>query len=140
MILTILFRGQEYGKKTSTLVPETTLFNETKAWQILVRNADVGSAGHELLPQEFSCLISTLVGWNLIREETGPANGEEKVYSITPEGELALIVCSARMKKRGVARTPGLTCSSMGTGKIGQMQIIKKLSADRTRAGVHKKK
>ena len=109
VLLTILFRGQEYGKKTSTLVPETTLFNETKAWQILVRNADVGSASHELLPEEFSCLISTLIGWNLIRQETGPANGEEKVYSITPEGELALIVCSARMKKRGVARTPGLT-------------------------------
>jgi hypothetical protein len=109
VILTILFRGQERGKKTSTLVPEATLFNETKTWQIPVRNADEGSAGHELLPEEFSCLISTLIGWNLIREETGPANGQEKVYSITPDGELALFVYSARMKKRGVASTPGLT-------------------------------
>ena len=48
VILTILFRGQENGKKTSALVPETTLFNETKTWQIPVRNADRGSAGHEL--------------------------------------------------------------------------------------------
>jgi hypothetical protein len=109
VILTILFRGLEFGKKTSALVPETTLFNETKAWQIPVRNADRGSAGYELLPEEFSHLISTLVGWNLIRQETGPANGQEKIYSITPDGELALIVYSARMKKRGVASNPGLT-------------------------------
>ena len=42
VILTILFRGKEQGKKSGTLVPETTLFNETKTWQIPVRNADEG--------------------------------------------------------------------------------------------------
>ncbi len=109
VILTILFRGLESGRKTSTLVPETTLFNETRAWHIPVSTGDRGTAGHELLPEEFSRLISTLVGWNLIRQETGPANGREKVYSITPDGELALMVYSARMKKRGVASNPGLT-------------------------------
>jgi hypothetical protein len=108
-ILTILFREQEPGKKTSFLIPKTTLFNETRAWQIPVRNAEEGPAGHELLPDEFSRLVSALIGWNLIREETDPANGQEKLYSITPDGELALIVCSARMKKRSVKRTPGLT-------------------------------
>ena len=109
VILTILFRGQEHGKKTSTLVPEATLYNETKAWQIPVRNADEGPAGHELLPEEFARLVSALVGWNLIREEPDPAGGPEKLYSITPDGELALIVYSARMKKRGVAGAPGPT-------------------------------
>jgi hypothetical protein len=109
VILTILFRGQEQGKKTSTLVPEATLFNETKAWQIPVRNTDEDPAGHELLPEEFARLVSALVGWNLIREETDPANGQEKLYSITPDGELALIVYSARMKMRSVTSTPGLT-------------------------------
>jgi len=109
VILTILFRGQELGKRANTLVPEATLFNETKAWQIPVRNAGEGSVGHELLPEEFSRLVSALVSLNLIREEPDPANGREKLYSITPDGELALIIYSARMKKRSVASTPGLT-------------------------------
>ncbi|MCK9631577.1 MAG: hypothetical protein M0R30_08025 [Methanoregula sp.] len=109
VILTILFRGLEQGKKTSTLVPETTLFNETRAWQIPVRNVDEEPAGHELRPEEFSRLVSVLVGWNLIREGTDPAHGQDKFYSITPDGELALIVYSARIKKRGVESTPGLT-------------------------------
>jgi len=109
VILTILFRVQEQGKKTSILIPKITLFNETRAWQIPVRNTDEGPAGPELLPDEFSRLVSALVGWNLIREETDPANGQEKLYSLTPDGELALIVCSARMKKRSVTGTPGLT-------------------------------
>jgi hypothetical protein len=109
VILTILFRGQEQGKKTSTLVPETTLFNETKAWGIPVRNPDERPAGHEFSPDEFTCLVSAMVGWNLIRGETDPAHGQEKCFSITPDGELALIVYSARMKKRGVTGSPGLT-------------------------------
>ncbi len=109
VILSILFREQEHGKKTRTLVPESTLFNETMKWQIPVRNADEGPAGHELLPAEFARLVSALIRWNLIREDTDPAGGQEKLYSITPDGELALIVCSARMKKRGVAGTPALT-------------------------------
>jgi hypothetical protein len=108
VILTILFRGKESGK-TRTLVPETTLFNETKAWQIPVRIADDGPAGHELLMAEFTRLVSALVGWNLIREEPDPAGGKETFYSITPDGELALIVYSVRMKKRSVEGTPGLT-------------------------------
>jgi len=109
VILTILFRGKEQGKKTSTLVPGSTLFNETKTWQIPVRNTDEGPAGHEILPEEFARLVSALVGWNLIHEETDLPGGQEKLYSITPDGELALIVYSARMKKRGVTSTPGLT-------------------------------
>ena len=110
VILTILFREQEKGKgkKSGTLIPETTLFNETKTWQILVRNAGEGPAGHELLREEFARLVSVLVGWNLIRGEIDPEGGPEKLFSITPEGELALIVYSARMKKRGVTSPPGL--------------------------------
>jgi len=109
VILTILFRGQEPGKRAGTIVPETTLYNETKAWQIPVRTAGEGSVGHELLREEFSRMISALVGLNLIRVEPDPANGQEKAYSITPDGELALFIYSARMKKRGVANTAGLT-------------------------------
>jgi hypothetical protein len=108
VILTILFREKEHEKETSTLVPEETLFNETKAWQIPVRDAD-GSAAQELSPTGFSRMISTLAGWNLIRSENDPGNEREKLYSITPDGELVLLVYSARMKKRGVASTPGLT-------------------------------
>jgi hypothetical protein len=108
VILTILFRGQEHGKRAITLVPKETLFNETKIWQIPVRDGNEGSAGQDLSPSAFSRLITTLIRWNLIREETDPDKDQEKLYSITPDGELALYVYSARMKKRGVASTPGL--------------------------------
>jgi hypothetical protein len=109
VILTILFRGQEPGKETSTLVPKETLFNETKVWQIPTRDSGERTPGQELTPVAFSRLIATLVRWNLIREETDPGNDQEKLFSITPDGELALFVYSARMKKRSVGSTPGLT-------------------------------
>jgi hypothetical protein len=109
VILTILFRRQEHGKEASTLVPKETLFNEIKVWQIPVRDTGEGNAGQELSPVVFSRLISTLIRWNLIREETDPGNDLEKLYSITPDGELALFVYSARVKKRSVASTHGLT-------------------------------
>jgi len=109
VILTILFRSQEHGKEEIALVPRETLFNETKVWQVPVRTADGESSRQELSPAAFSRLLSTLAGWNLIREETDPENVVEKLYSLTPDGELALFVYSARMKKRGVASTPGLS-------------------------------
>ena len=109
VILTILFRGREHGKGASTLVPKETLFNETKVWKIPVRDAEVGSTGQEITPAAFSRLLSTLIRWNLIREETDPGNEQEKLYRITPDGELALFVYSARMKKRSVSSTPGLS-------------------------------
>jgi DNA-binding MarR family transcriptional regulator len=65
--------------------------------------------GQELSPLVFSRIISSLIRWNLIQEEPDPGNNQEKLYSITPDGELALFVYSARLKKRGVASTPGLT-------------------------------
>lgn len=108
VILTILFRGQEHGKGASTLVPKETLFNETKVWQIPVRDTGEGTAGQELSPVAFSHLIASLIRWNLILEETDPGNDQEKLYSITPDGELALFVYSARMKKRSVTSTSGL--------------------------------
>ena len=109
VILTILFRGQERGKEEKTLMPKETLFNETKVWQIPVRDADEGTSVQELSPSVFSRLITALIRWNLIREEGNPDNDSEKLYSITQDGELALFVYSARMKKRGVASTPGLS-------------------------------
>ena len=109
VILAILFREQETGKEASTLVPEETLFNETKAWQIPANRDDEGQSGPELSKAEFSRLVNKLAGWNLIQEETDPGNVLEKLYSITPEGQLALMVYSAHMKKRGVASTPGLS-------------------------------
>jgi hypothetical protein len=109
VILTILFRGQEHGKEASTLVPKETLFNETKVWQIPVRDTGEGTAPQELSKVAFSRLVASLIRWNLIQEETDPGNNQEKLYSITPDGELALFVYSARMKKRSVASTPGIT-------------------------------
>jgi hypothetical protein len=102
VILTILFHGQEHGKEASTLVPKETLFNETKVWQIPVQDAGEEPAGQELSPLAFSHLIASLIRWNLIREETDPGDDQEKLYSITPDGELALFVYSAR-KKKGVS-------------------------------------
>ena len=109
VILTILFRGREHGKVASTLVPKETLFNETKVWQIPVRDAEVGSTGQEITPAVFSRLLSTLIRWNLIREENDSGNEQEKLYRITPDGELALFVYSARMKKRSVEKHHGLS-------------------------------
>ena len=109
VILTILFRGQERGREARTLMPKETLFNETKVWQVPVRDADEETPPHELTPLAFSRLVAALIRWNLIREESNPENEQEKLYSITPDGELALFVYSARMKKRGVAATPGLS-------------------------------
>jgi hypothetical protein len=109
VILTILFRGQERGKEERTLMPKETLFNETKIWKIPVQDADEGAAMQELSLSGFSRLIAALMRWNLIREEQNPDHEQEKLYSITPDGELALFVYSARMKKRGVASTPGLS-------------------------------
>jgi hypothetical protein len=100
VILTILFRGQEHGKEASTLVPKETLFNETKVWQIPVRDTGEGTARQELSKVAFSRLVASLIRWNLIQEETDPGNNQEKLYSITPDGELALFVYSARMKKK----------------------------------------
>ena len=109
VILTILFRGQERGREARTLMPKETLFNETKVWQVPVRATDEETPPQELTPLDFSRLIAALIRWNLIREESNPENEQEKLYSITTDGELALFVYSARMKKRGVAATPGLS-------------------------------
>jgi len=109
VILTILFRGHENGKKTRTLVPKETLFNETKTWQIPASNIREGGDNAELSPAAFSRLVSTLLGWNLIREETDPETGQENLYQLTPAGELAIYVYLARLKKRGFGNAPGLT-------------------------------
>ncbi|MFA4860851.1 hypothetical protein [Methanoregula sp.] len=109
VILTILFRSQERGKGEIALVPKETLFNEAKAWHIPARHGEEEPGSRELTPPAFSRLVSALVAWNLIREETDPENAHKRLYSITPDGELALFVYSARMKRRGVAETPGLS-------------------------------
>jgi hypothetical protein len=109
LILSILYRGQERGKDVKTLVPEETLFNEMKVWQLPVRHTDGRPPGPELTPAEFSRMISALTAWNLIRKEGDSGSEREKLYSITPEGELALIVYAARIKKRDGAGIPGLT-------------------------------
>jgi len=111
VILTILFRGQDPdpGSEVRSLMPKETLFNETRAWQIPVRYTGGEPGGQDLSPADFSRMIAALVGWNLITEETDPDHAPETLYSITPDGELALFVYSARMKKRGVAGSPGLT-------------------------------
>lgn len=109
VILIILLRNQKPGRETSILVPRATLYNETKAWQIPSRDAEEGQKREELSPPDFSRLIANLGGWNLIREDVDPENNQETMYSITPDGELALLVYSALMKKRGMESSPGLT-------------------------------
>jgi hypothetical protein len=109
VILIILFRGMEQGKKTRTLVPKETLFSETKAWHIPVRDTVDNPADRELSLTDFLRLLANLIAWNLIREETGGGTVQDTLYSITPQGELALCVYSARMKKRGVASPDGIT-------------------------------
>lgn len=108
VILIILYRGQKPGGGTRILVPKATLYNETKVWQIQSRDAQGEQEREGLSPADFSRLISNLAGWNLIRENTPSGNNQEPEYSITPDGELALLVYSARMKTRGVASAPGL--------------------------------
>lgn len=109
VILTILFKGQETGKQTRTLVPKETLFNETKTWQIPANAYSPGTDRPELSPAVFSRLVSTLVGWNLICEESDPVNDREKLYCLTPDGELAIFVYLAHLKKRSPGSAPGLT-------------------------------
>ena len=65
VILTILFRGQETGKKTRILMPKETLFNETKTWQIPAYDNGEGPERPELSPAAFSRLLSTLAGGTL---------------------------------------------------------------------------
>lgn len=108
VILTILFRHQEHEREARTLLPGATLFNEVKTWQIPVRQGEESRA-HELSPAEFSRIVARLIGWNLVREHPDPDNAREKLYSITPDGEMALIIYAARMKKRSVPEAPGLT-------------------------------
>jgi hypothetical protein len=109
VILTILFRGQATGKQTRTLVPEETLFNETKTWQVPAYDDREGKDRPELSEAAFSRLLSALSGWNLIDEESDPGNDREKLYCLTPDGELAIYVHLARRKKRGFRNAPGLT-------------------------------
>lgn len=110
VILTILLRQQEHDREARTLVPGATLFNEARVWQTPVRNVNEPE-DHEHSPAEFSRIIARLVSWNLVRDHPDPDNAREKLYSITPDGELALIVYAARMKKRSVPEAPGLTGS-----------------------------
>ena len=109
VILTILFRGLKTGKQTKTLVPKETLFNETKTWQIPAFEYREGTGRPDLSETIFSRLLSTLIGWNLIEEDSDPENGREKLYGITPDGELAIYVYLARLKKKGSRGAPGLT-------------------------------
>jgi len=109
VILTILFRSQERGKGEIALMPKETLFSEAKTWHIPTRQGEEGPGSSGLTLAAFSRLVSALVSWNLIREEPDPEHAHKKLYSITQDGELALFVYSARMKRRGVAGTPGLS-------------------------------
>jgi hypothetical protein len=109
VILTILFRGLKTGKQTRTLVPKETLFNETKTWQVPAYDYCEGTGKPELSETILSRLLSALIGWNLIEEDPDPGNGREKLYGITPDGELAIYVYLARLKKKGSRGAPGLT-------------------------------
>jgi hypothetical protein len=103
VILAILFRGRSDGKAGRTQIPRETLFNEVTSWHVPESTERSG-----LTPEAFSRLLSTLSGWNLISEETDPEHDHGTLYCITPDGEMALFVFSARTKRRGFTGPPGL--------------------------------
>ena len=108
--------GMEFVRSLSRGNPAEEFIAYLRVFRILRCRADLC---HDFDPpycqrlvqehEGFSRLVAALIRWNLIREESNPENEQEKLYSITPDGELALFVYSARMKKRGVAATPGLS-------------------------------
>jgi DNA-binding HxlR family transcriptional regulator len=106
VILAILFRGREDPTAARIQLPGETLFNEVKGWHVPAR--DTASEDSELSPKTFSRLLSALAGWRLISEESDPENEHVKLYSITPDGETALFVFSARQKRRHSTDPPGL--------------------------------
>lgn len=107
VILLILFRGKEGGKLGRIKVPKETLFNEVTAWH--VPTGDGGAEGRELTVETFSRLLATLTGWNLIAGDSDPEHHPSTLYAITPDGEMALFVFSARQKKRSFTKPPSLT-------------------------------
>jgi hypothetical protein len=107
VILAILFRGQGEGKKGRIQLPQETLFNEVMAWN--VPNREAKTEGQKLSPEAFSRLLGALAGWCLISEESDPEQENTKMYSITPDGEMALFVFTARQKRRVFSRPPSLT-------------------------------
>ncbi len=98
VILAILFRSRGDGKAARTQVPKDTLLNEVRAWHVPAR--DTETPGHELTPEAFSRLLNNLTGWALVGEEADPEHPPANLYSITPDGEMALFVFSARQKRR----------------------------------------
>jgi hypothetical protein len=107
VILAILFRGKGDGKTGRTQLPQGTLFNEVIAWHVPGQERE--SERQTLSPEAFSRLLATLAGWCLISEEFDPEQEQTKMYSITPDGEMALFVFTARQKRRVFSRPPGLT-------------------------------
>jgi hypothetical protein len=107
VILAILFREKGDGKTGKAQLPEGTLFNEVKAWHVPGRENE--SEGLKLFPETFSRLLTTLAGWWLVSEESDPEREQTKMYSITPDGEMALFVFTARKKRRIFPRPPSLT-------------------------------
>jgi hypothetical protein len=110
VILTILFREMDGGRRGKTLVPEETLYNEAKVWQIPAHETGAGGVGgmQELTPQAFSRIMTSLVTGNLVRADRDVENDRKKMYSITRDGELALILYSIRRKKPDTDSTPRL--------------------------------
>jgi hypothetical protein len=113
VILIILFRGIKTGT-TRTLVPEETLFNETKTWQVPAFDRQ-GTHRPEPSYAAFSCLVAALAGWALIDEVSDPGTDRGKLYCLTPDGELAIYVHLARQKKQGSGNSG--RCNALLPGK-----------------------
>ena len=107
VILAILFRGREEQEATGTRIPWETLYNEIKEGHVPAGAVDTERP--ELSPEMFSRFLATLAGWNLISEESEPGQIPDRLYRITPDGEIALLVFTARQKKRGVSPPPGFS-------------------------------
>jgi len=75
-----------------------TLFNEVKEVYHPIRKRGDGGVHRELQQATFSRFLSTLETWGLIRGEINPGSTGEKIYRITPEGEMVFSIVSARQK------------------------------------------
>lgn len=105
VILAILFRGREEGNAARVQLPRETLFNEARGWHV---PGDAASEGCELSIETFSRLLSSLIGWRLVSEESDPEEEHTNLYAITPDGATALLVFSAIQKRRRFNGPPGL--------------------------------
>jgi hypothetical protein len=106
-ILSVLNTHPGTKEKKSRILPRLYLFNQLESFYVPVRNkgvktrtsptkTDLSTGKRAIIPVlsqgTFTNILSAMESAGLIRESAGQSgNRKEKYYSITPEGELALL-------------------------------------------------